>query len=380
MNNASNKLVNYICELIKVHNKPISFAKFMEAALYHPEWGYYNSPHFTLGQKGDFITAPEISPLFAQCLARQFQQIFLQTNQYHLLEIGAGTGRLAKDLLCYLANQNDLPDCYYIYEKNPRLIEKQKEFLKINCPEYLSRIFWLPTLPKNFDGIIIANEVLDAQPVHCFHLTEDIILERCVGWDHLQFIWQLQSPTTTKLAEEVNKLRYDYQLPSGYSAEINLQLAEFLQPLIQTLNTGFIFLIDYGYHQAEYYHPERQNGTLTCFHQHHYHHDPLSLVGLQDITAHVDFTRVIELAAEMGCTLAGYTSQASFLLNCGLIELAMELEKNLSDVETYQLHQAMKLLTLPTEMGERIKVMALTKHPPQKPLLGFQFHDRSREL
>jgi SAM-dependent MidA family methyltransferase len=382
MNTSSNALTNYLRQEIDKHNGQISFAVVMEAALYHPEFGYYNAEGFDLGRHGDFTTAPEISPLFAKSLARQLQQLFHQTDTKNILELGAGTGRLAMDLLLECEKLCCLPEQYYIYEISPNLRKKQQNFLKSACPTLFPRMIWLDQLPENFTGIMIANEVLDALPVHCFRIEAEEIKERSVIWGKNKFAWKLTALSTEELAEKTSVIRDLYDLYPGYESEINLRLPLFIQSITASLSKGAVILIDYGYGQREYYHPERSHGTLTCFYQHHHHNNPLIHPGLQDITAHVDFTQVIETAHLQQCHLEGYTSQAAFLLGCGLLTIAEQEEKNLSAIDAFHLHQAIKLLTLPTEMGERIKVMVLSKNLPNNKLdlIGFHLQDRRRDL
>lgn len=361
----------------------ISFATFMELALYHPTLGYYNADTFQLGKQGDFITAPEISTLFTKCFAKQIQQMSAHLKINNILELGAGTGRFAKDLLEELTKQNCTPNHYYIYEASIMLRKKQRLFFQTHYPQFLAHMTWLDTLPTDFTGIIIANEVLDALPIHCFQLDEDTIKERCVYWENNSFHWKHCSPTSSALAEQATTLRDTYKLENGYGSEIGLYMQNYIQQLAQALTEGFILFADYGYGQREYYHHYRKKGTLTCFYQHRHHDNPLWLPGLQDITAHVDFTRVIEIAAEFGCSLTGYTSQAAFLLACGLMDFAAEDEKNLDATDAFKLHHAIKLLTLPTEMGERVKIMGLSKNieiDDKTPFIGFQFQDRRRDL
>lgn len=365
-------------EIIR-HGGLISFAQFMELALYHPKYGYYNSEKFMIGQEGDFITAPEISPLFAQCFASQCLQIINQLQTKHILELGAGTGRFAGDFLISLKAANTLPDQYAIYEISPVLRKKQAAFLQTNYPDISDRVIWLDTLPSNFKGIILANEVLDALPVHCFRIENQRILERCVAWENNQFIWKNHAPLSKELELKAQQIGHDYALPEGYESEINLLLPSFIASVVNAMTEGVILFTDYGYGQQEYYHPARCHGTLTCFSHHRHHQNPLISPGLQDITAHVDFTTVIETAAAHGCTLAGYTTQAAFLLSCDILGIAARLETNLNAADAFKLHHAIKLLTMPTEMGERIKVMALEKNV-HLPLLGFQLQDRRREL
>lgn len=353
----------------------ISFASFMELALYHPESGYYNADNFELGQHGDFTTAAEISPLFAKCLARQIQQINEEMPSSSILELGAGSGRLAHDLLTELESLNCLPDQYYIYEISPGLRKKQRALLQASLPQLSSRIIWLDTLPENFSGTIIANEVLDALPVHCFRIEDNKVWEKCVAFENQQFVFKLRE----SFSEEALRIKEEYALPEGYEFEINFKLKAFLEVLSRCLKKGMILFSDYGYGQKEYYHPERRLGTLCCFYQHRQDSNPLLLPGQKDITAHVDFTRVIDLASDAGFTLQGFTSQACFLLGCGLSTYVMEAEKTLAQAEQVNLHHAVKILTLPTEMGERVKFMALGKEMEMR-LMGFEMQDRRREL
>lgn len=376
----SKALTKHIRQALTAAGGSLSFADFMEMALYHPKWGYYQHHSIDIGKQGDFTTAPEISPLFTQCLARQCAALFQQLPNA-ILELGAGTGRLACDLLLALHGQGIAIEHYYIVEISRALRKKQKAFMAAHCPHLVKHVTWLDKLPTDFAGIILANEVLDALPVHCFRI-EDTIKERCVVWRDNQFAWQTTTPST-ELNNEVTRLRDTLGFAQGYESEINLNLNTFITELAQCLSQGVILLIDYGYGEREYYHPERRQGTLTCFYQHRRYDDPLQFPGAEDITAHVNFTRVIEIAAANHCTLLGYTSQAAFLLACGLMELAEALEKQLSVADQVHLHHAIKLLTFPTEMGERVKVMALGKNVADilpDILLGFTLQDRRRDL
>jgi SAM-dependent MidA family methyltransferase len=354
----------------------------MNFALYHPTLGYYKTRAFNVHDQGDFLTAPEISSLFADCFAQQCLPLFKHLNSYHIVEIGAGSGRFASDLLIALENMGSAPVEYTIYETSPMLRIKQQTHIKKYCPHLFHRISWLnelPTVITAITGIIIVNEVLDALPVHCFRIGH-CIEERGVTWKNDQFKWQLYPPSIQEFIQSVSFLQKCYGLQQGYESEVNLQLFPFVSALANALSRGVILIADYGYGQREYYHPERCQGTLTCFYQHRRHHDPFMLPGLQDISSHVDFTRVIDIASGQGCSLSGYTSQSSFLLACGLLTLAKNKAKKLTMSEEIKLHQTIKLLTFPTEMGERVKIMALSKHIDGFPLLGFSGTDRRRDL
>lgn len=373
-------LFDYLKKEIQQQNGLISFSSFMDIALYHPSLGYYMRDEITIGEKGDFTTAPEISSLFTKCFARQCQQIIQVLNGGDILEIGAGTGKFAKDLLLELESLNALPKRYLIYEISPRLRQKQNAYFKKYYPTLYSRIIWVEQFEENFKGVIIANEVLDALPHHRFIVYEkNKIKEKCVTCVNDSLKWTISSPLTIELEQAAGNLCELYHLPAGYESEINLLMPEFIRSLTDFLSQGVLMLIDYGYSQSMYYHPERNRGTLTCFYQHQRHDDPLIHLGLQDITAHVDFTRVIETGSQNGCQLGGFTSQAAFLLACGLMDLAQEEIIHLSDSNAFNLQQAIKQLILPMEMGECVKVMSLIKNF-KEPLLGFSIQDRSREL
>lgn len=379
MTTGSNALIELMKQEMAAQQGNISFSRFMELALYEPHFGYYFSENMSLGQQGDFTTAPEISPLFAWCFARQSKEIFAQINTKNILEIGAGSGRFASDFLQQSAQLNCLPDQYLILEISSSLRKKQQYFLQHTCPELYERIIWLDALPQRFGGIIIANEVLDALPIDCFHIEKDQVKERFVGWENDKFIWKLGDPTANIFTKKVEALREKYHLSDGYESEINIKLEEFITAITNCLSEGAILFADYGYGQEEYYHPERRQGTLTCFYRHQRNNDPLIHVGAQDITAHVDFTSVAEIATENGCQLAGYTTQAAFLFACGLMDFAAKASEGLSVTEEFKFNQAIKTLTLPSEMGEVIKIMGLTKNLDAK-LVGFSMQDRRRDL
>ncbi len=369
----SEQLKTRICQEITHAGGHISFARFMELALYTPGLGYYSAGSHKLGKHGDFVTAPEISPLFAKCIAKQCQQIFTTLENSSILEIGAGSGKLAHELLLELERLQALPEKYFILEISADLRAKQQALLRQACPHLLSRIRWLDGLPATkFRGVILANEVMDALPVHIFQMTNSPIDERSVTEKNGELLW-LNTPPP----EELKKHLEDIQpLAHGYTSELNLLLTPWISSVADTLGEGVILLFDYGYGRHEYYHPERNTGTLMCYYQHHRHTNPLILVGLQDITAHVDFTRVAESALDAGLNLVGYTTQAAFLLACGITESPVD---ETDAAAQYQQAQEIKLLTLPSQMGEAIKVMALSKQC-EIPLLGFALYDRRKDL
>lgn len=375
----SEKLTQLIRQIVQESNGFVSFARFMERALYTPGLGYYSANTHPIGRFGDFITAPEISPLFAQCIAHQCQEILTALPGGDILECGAGSGALARDLLLELENLNCLPAHYYILEISTALRAQQQQLLQSACPHLMSRIHWLDSLPQTpIRGVIFGNEVMDALPVHLFALSTETILERGVGLQDDHFIWQLQ-PATGELKERIAAILAEQSLPTGYQSEINLWLPGWIRSMADSLQQGTLLLIDYGYGQREYYHPERIQGTFTCFYQHHHHTDPFIHIGLQDMTAHVDFTCVAESGCNNGLQLAGFTTQAAFLFACQLLERAAQRHKQLLPHEQYQQNQAIKTLTMPAKMGEVVKVIAFNKNF-DLPLSGFNWQDRRRNL
>ncbi len=371
----SEKLTQLIREEIAAKGA-MPFARFMELALYAPGLGYYSAGMHKLGRNGDFVTAPEVSPLFAKCIARQCLQVLTELGNGDILEFGAGSGIFAKDLLLELEALGALPTHYFILEVSADLRQRQYELLKTACPHLLSRILWLDKLPDlPINGIIFANEVLDAMPVHCFKFLENEMKERRVVWENNQFVWRDESPTP-ELQQYLDTIFEGYSLGLNYQSEASLIQPAWIATVATILNKGLLLLIDYGYGRQEYYHHERCHGTLTCFYQHHQHADPLILVGLQDMTAHVDFTHIAESAANAGLTMAGFTTQTAFLLATGLLDIA---NASLSEVEKYKQNQQIKILTMPSQMGEVVKVMGLVKNIG-KQLIGFSLRDRRGDL
>ena len=351
----------------------IDFARFMQLALYAPGLGYYSAGLSKFGACGDFITAPELGTLFARCLARQCAPLMQELGNADVLEVGAGSGALAADLLMELECLGQLPRIYYILELSADLRQRQAQRLAQQVPHLAARAQWLDTLPApGFRGIVVANEVLDAMPVQRFCIKDGVFQRMDVAWENDGFIWQLL-PAEAALSR-VLAARLDLAaIPDGYISEINLQAEAWLQSMAAVLAHGVIILVDYGYGRAEYYHPQRNTGTLRCHYRHRAHDNPLVLVGLQDITSHVEFTAIVEAATDAGLTLLGYTSQAAFLTANGIAQLADALQDP-DPRRQITLMQEIKKLTLPQEMGELFKVMALGRGMTT-PMVGFTLQD-----
>jgi len=351
----------------------IGFSRFMEMALYAPGLGYYSAGMQKFGAGGDFVTAPEISSLFGRTLARQVAQI-VRASDGNIMELGAGTGRLAVQLLAELQRISALPGRYFILEVSAHLRAVQQETVLRELPEALaSRVEWLDALPADFTGCMLGNEVLDALPVHLVAQREDGFYEHGVSVEDEAFIWS-ERPAAGPLADATRALA----LPHGYMTEICLAAPALIATLAERLKQGALVLIDYGFPRREYYHPQRSGGTLMCHYRHHAHDDPLLYPGLQDITAHVDFTSVAEAGLAHGMQVSGYVSQAQFLINSGITDVLAQVSPGDAAAYFPLAAEAQKLIS-PAEMGELFKVIALSKGLSE-PLLGFVRGDKRHTL
>jgi SAM-dependent MidA family methyltransferase len=372
---ASNALVSCIRNEISRAGGWIAFHRFMEMALYTPGLGYYTGGAHKFGAAGDFVTAPEITPIFAHTLAVPTQQILAASAPY-IIEAGAGSGRLATDLLLELERIGSLPKSYGILELSGELRARQQETLIQYAPHLLSRVKWLDRLPEQFNGLVLANELLDALPVHLIRWGSKIIFECGLAWNETtQTFLQEDRPAQGRVLEEAQRIA-EYPLPADYVSEIGLAARKWTSAWGDILDRGVLLLIDYGFPRHEFYHPQRDGGTLMCHYRHHTHADPFFLPGLQDITAHIDFTAIIESGSEAGLELLGYTTQSSFLLDCGVTKI---LERTpFEDPRYLPQARAVQKLVSPTEMGELFKVMALGKGMAAPD--GFSSGDRSASL
>jgi SAM-dependent MidA family methyltransferase len=352
----SEKLSALICREITDHDGWIPFERYMELALYSPGLGYYSAGAKKIGKDGDFITAPEISVLYGQSIAQFAAEVIAQTDS-DILEFGAGSGKLAFDLLTELQILNQLPKHYFILEVSADLRERQQTLLSCLPPDVYSRIQWIDKLLNKFNGLIVGNEVLDAMPTHLVVWNENEIRERGVAIKDEGFIFQDRPlDKNSALFAVANTLN----LANGYVSEINLSASGFIASLGAMLQQGVLLLIDYGFSAAEFYHPQRSMGTLMCHYRHHAHADPFYLPGLQDITSHVDFSAIAQAGKEVGLNLIGYNTQAQFLLGCGITDLITRHDAR--DAATYlPIVNSVQRLMSPAEMGELFKVIALGK-------------------
>ncbi len=384
--------------LAAAHDAPIPFASYMQRCLYEPGLGYYMAGSQKFGPDGDFVTSPELSPLFGACLAEQCKEVLAITGG-GVMELGAGSARLALSLIQQLADDDWTH--YWIVEPSADLQDRQHQLLKEGLSEgQFAKVDWLQALPEQFTGVVLANEVMDALPVDRFVRTEsgfDVEIIQATpnsssGAENplevtTAALASLPEDTVERLNAELHHIEADLtsRWPVGYRSEVSQLLSPWIQSLAGCLHHGAILLIDYGYPRREYYSEERREGTLRCFYRHRAHDDVTFWPGLQDITAHVDFTAVIEAGDQAGLELLGYTTQAAFLFGCGLQELASKQSAvwNSGDTSTtahrIQHQQCINRLTLPGEMGERFQVMALGRGLDMS-LKGFTLLDLSRRL
>ena len=359
---------------IEARGGAVPFSRYMEIALYAPRLGYYRAGWRTFGARGDFVTAPEISPLFGRTVARQVEQALSLIGARDIIEFGAGAGTMAAQILAELAPRESVR--YHILEPSVALAARQRETIAARVPDALANVSWLDALPApGFRGVVLANEVVDALPVERFEVTADGVSMHCVGFEGCRPVWRSR-PADPWLAEAVASIQGEIgrTLPIGYVSEIGPARDAWAASVAERIEHGLVLLLDYGFPRRELYHPDRRGGTLRCHFRHRAHDDPLVLCGLQDITAHVDFTAI---AAASGLDVAGFTTQSEFLLGCGLLALASHVEPG--SPEFIRLTTQIKRITLPGEMGEAIKVMALTRGI-EAPLIGFSGRDHRARL
>lgn len=368
----SNAMAAHIRAAIAAAGGWLPFSRYMELALYAPGLGYYSAGARKLGAEGDFITAPELSPLFGRVLARQVSELF-QTLPHEILEVGAGSGALAASLLEELERLNALPERYLILELSADLRQRERDTLAARVPHLVERVAWLNQLPPAFSGVVLGNEVLDAMPVEIFRVTDDGAEQAGVITEGDAFAWSFH-PAAVELAALIAPLK----LAPGYQSEIALAAPAFIASLATIMDKAAAIFIDYGFPRHEYYHPQRSTGTLMCHYRHRAHDNPFFLPGLQDITAHVDFSATAAAAAGNGLEVLGYATQTQFLINCGITDVLGESDP--SDVAPYlaQASAAQKLLS-PAEMGELFKVIALGRGV-DVPLRGFSSGDKTHTL
>jgi SAM-dependent MidA family methyltransferase len=348
----------------------IGFDRFMQRALYEPGLGYYSAGSVKLGPEGDFVTAPELSPLLGQILAARMADWLESLVRPVVLELGAGSGALAQSILEAWRETGEAAPAYRIIETSADLKQRQRQRLAAMA----AQVEWLDAPPAApFEGIVLANEVLDALPVARFVKRASRVRPLGVGWRQGRFVW-LEGPRDEALSSAVEALERDLglTLPDGFRSELCLMLPSWLKSVTESLVRGAVLLIDYGLVRREYYHPSRYRGTLTCHYRHRAHADPFLWPGLQDISAWVDFSACADAAQAAGLEVAGFTTQGQFLLHCD----AQHRLERLGERDYREYSRALKTLVLPGEMGERFKLLLLCRGLDLEPLPGRDFRDR----
>jgi SAM-dependent MidA family methyltransferase len=362
----SQALVKALQQHIRENSGAIAFSRFMELALYAPGMGYYSAGARKFGADGDFVTAPELGSVFAQCIAQASAKILQQLEGDTIFfELGGGSGAFAEHALEHFSILNVLPTRYCILEPSADLRERQQQRLKENLSvELFARCEWLDgPFESAWQGVLFANEVLDALPTPRFVVREGEVYEETVVLDANENFIRVDQPADALLRSAVRHIERDIEMPfaENYCSEVLPQLPYWIQAVGGLIEKGAMLFVDYGYPRREYYLPERSDGTLVCHYRHHAHNDPFYLPGLQDITAFVDFTAVAEAGVNAGFDLSGYCTQASFLIGNGLPQVMQTIDAVQDEVERYGLHQEIKKLTLPGEMGERFQVIGFQR-------------------
>jgi SAM-dependent MidA family methyltransferase len=370
---------NYVMQQITAAGGWLSFERFMDLVLYSPGLGYYSSGAQKIGAGGDFTTAPEVSSLFGACVAVQCAEILDEVSAGCILEIGAGSGRLAVDILSRLESLRKLPGRYLILDVSADLRERQRQYIERQLPHLLERVAWLDQPPRTaFDGVILANEVLDALPVVRFRQHGGSVEELGVIVEDGRFAWAAR-PASAQLLQVCRELsRAGGGWEDGYESEYCPRVAPWTQEVTQALGRGAVLWFDYGLPRAQYYFAQRRDGTLLCHFRHRAHNDVFLHPGLQDITAWVDFTSLAEASREAGFELAGFTTQAFFLAGTG-IDREMQRIADHDETRLARLANQARQLMLPGEMGERFKSMAWSK-ALDIPLSGFALQDLRHTL
>jgi SAM-dependent MidA family methyltransferase len=363
----SRRVAEHIAQVIVEEGEWIPFSRYMDLALYAPGLGYYAAGSRKFGWEGDFVTAPEISPMFARCLAMQARQV-LDACGGEILELGPGSGVLAADLYAELKEQGAAPTKYRLLEVSPDLRERQQALIAGRFPDERDRFEWIDRLPEKMSGLVIANEVLDVVPFSLVHRHGSDILERGVILTEAGFAFE-----DRPIPEGDLKRRGHTVIPPGdydYLTEVNLAAEGLVRTIAQSLERGIALFIDYGFPEREYYHPQRSMGTMRCHYRHRFHGDPFFMPGLQDITAHVDFSAMARAAESAGAEVYGFTTQAYFLISCGLAVLVSGGDPGMT-LSRLKATSAVHRLISPAEMGELFKVLAIGRGF-DAPLQGFQ--------
>lgn len=370
-------LKNIILDEIKhTVNQQITFRRYMELALYHPIYGYYNNWRYKFGAAGDYITAPLTSKIFASCFAHQFEELFNNGVSSYILEVGAGNGSLMIDLLSSLG---DKVNKYYVLELSSSLKKVQQDHLEQKLPQYKDRVIWLSDMPREFSGIILANEVLDANPCDKIRLLNGEIYLQNIGTENGELIY-VDTLANRSIVDEVHKLPTHLKTVDDYTTELHLTSQAFIKSVANSLQKGVVFFIDYGYGSSEFYSDFRSNGTLRGFFHQQVWDNVLIYPGLVDITSSVNFSQIAKCGIDCSLELIGYVTQANFLINCGIVKDLELAINNMGSAEYLELTNQVNRLISPNEMGDIFKVIAFSKDLEFYDFMGFIHGDRTYTL
>ena len=372
----SARVVAHIERMIATSDGWISFADYMGAALYAPGLGYYVAGARKFGPAGDFVTAPELTALFGETLAAQIEAVLVQLPGSSVIELGPGTGRLAADVLTALASRDALPERYWLLEVSPDLRERQREHLRDRVPDLLPRVEWIDVLPGHWRGALLANEMLDAVPPHLIARQDGAWFERGVEIGAAGECRFADRPLAKGALRDAARSRFPDD--GDYASEINPAAQALVRSLALRCDAGALLIFDYGFPASEYYHPQRNGGTVMTHYRHRTVDDPFFLPGLADLTAHVDFSAIAHAGVAGGMSLTGYATQARFLINCGILDALARRGEPQSAAYLREAAAVQKLLS-PAEMGELFKALALAKDIDVD-LIGFQDGDQSHRL
>jgi SAM-dependent MidA family methyltransferase len=371
----SARVVAHITQSIEAAGGWISFADYMGEALYAPALGYYTAGARKFGAAGDFVTAPEMTPLFGRTLARQIADVLRRLPDAEVIELGPGTGRLASDVLAALSARGAMPSRYRLLEVSPELCERQRTHLASQIPALLPRVEWIDVLPPRWRGVVVANEVLDAVPPHLIARKNGAWFERGVTHDDGRLCFG-DRPLTAEALRDAARLRFPPE--EDYVSEINPAAQALTRSLAQRCDAGMLLLIDYGFPEAEYYHSQRSGGTLMAHYRHRTLDDPFFLPGLVDLTAHVDFSAIAHAGVSGGMVVGGYSTQARFLVNCGILDELASCGPIQSTTYLREAAAVQRLLS-PAEMGELFKVLVLLRGVGED-VVEFRDGDRAHRL
>jgi SAM-dependent MidA family methyltransferase len=372
----SARVVAHIERVIVASGGWISFADYMGAALYAPGLGYYVAGARKFGSAGDFVTAPEMTTLFGEALAAQIAEVLVRIPEGAVIELGPGTGRLAADVLGALAARDALPEKYCLLEVSPDLRERQRDLLRQRVPDLVSRVEWIEVLPPRWRGALLANEMLDAVPPHLISRRGGTWYERGVEIGAARNLRFGDRPLAKGALRDAAISLFPNE--GDYASEINPAAQALLRSLALRCDAGALLIVDYGFPASEYYHPQRDGGTLMTHYRHRVVDDPFFLPGLADLTAHVDFSAMARAGIAGGMSIAGYATQARFLINCGILDALARRGDPQSAAYLREAAAVQKLLS-PAEMGELFKVLAMVKGIGED-LAGFRAGDQSHRL